>query len=153
MEEIVRRIKYVKALTTEQVADSIGYSRVYLTRVMKNEGSSDLEKILTEKYKDVFQNVTLTVTQPQADADYKKLHVKYVQSLEDIVSLQKQIAVLEKQLIAALSSAAAQSNAPGKVLNQNQHKFAGTDTPEEKIEYKKGENRRGKPGKGPSRRN
>jgi hypothetical protein len=43
-------------LTIEEVAKSIGYSRVHLTKEMKKEASPDMERILIDKYKAILQN-------------------------------------------------------------------------------------------------
>ncbi len=57
--EIVSDIQYLKDMTVEQVADSIGYSRVHLTREMKKEGGNDeIAEMLAKKHADVLHSVT-----------------------------------------------------------------------------------------------
>lgn len=56
--QMVKKIQFERNLTIEEVAESVGYSRVHLQREMKKEGPSPVIDILKNKYKDVIQNVT-----------------------------------------------------------------------------------------------
>lgn len=58
LEKIVRKIQFEKDWTIEEVAKSIGYSRVHLAREMKKTPTSELEHLLKNKFKDMFQNVS-----------------------------------------------------------------------------------------------
>lgn len=58
LKEIVKKLQFEKDWTIEQVAESVGYSRVHLQREIKKSTKSELEAILISKHKDVLQNVT-----------------------------------------------------------------------------------------------
>lgn len=58
LREIVREIQFKKDWTIEQVAESIGYTRVHLTKEMKKDASPLIADLLIEKYKDILQNVS-----------------------------------------------------------------------------------------------
>ena len=55
LSQLVKDIKYKTDKTIEQIAESIGYSRVHLGREMKKEESPAIEELLNEKYRDVLQ--------------------------------------------------------------------------------------------------
>lgn len=58
LREIVKEIQYKKKMTVEQVAESIGYSRVHLTKEMKKGENGPLLKLLLDKHGDILQNVS-----------------------------------------------------------------------------------------------
>jgi transcriptional regulator with XRE-family HTH domain len=55
--ELVKELQFKKQWTIEEVAKSIGYSRVHLTNVMKKGDNPDIKAMLLEKHKDILQNV------------------------------------------------------------------------------------------------
>lgn len=58
LHQMVKKIQFERNLTIEEVAESVGYSRVHLQREMKRDGPSPVIDILRNKYKEVIQNVT-----------------------------------------------------------------------------------------------
>ena len=56
LREYVKKIQFDKDWTIEEVAKSIGYSRVHLTKEMKKESSPDIERILFEKHRSILQS-------------------------------------------------------------------------------------------------
>lgn len=58
LRRIVKKIQYDNDWTIEEVAQSVGYSRVHLTREMKKEDSLEMEKVLENKFGVMVQNVS-----------------------------------------------------------------------------------------------
>lgn len=67
LEQLVDKIKYLKSWTTKQVAESIDYSRVHLTKEMKKEESPRFIELLLNKHKDILQDVSKE-TPPQPES-------------------------------------------------------------------------------------
>jgi hypothetical protein len=62
LKEIVKELQFLKKWTVEQVAESIGYSRVHLTKEMAKTGENDhLKKLLLDKHKDILNKKASTV--------------------------------------------------------------------------------------------
>lgn len=57
LKDLVKEIQFRKDLTIEQIAESIGYSRVHLTKEIKKGGNKTLEDLLLKKYNEILQNV------------------------------------------------------------------------------------------------
>lgn len=62
LKEIVKKIQFHTDLTIEQIAKSINYSRVHLSKEIKKGQNETIEKLLFEKYPDILQNVTDNAT-------------------------------------------------------------------------------------------
>lgn len=59
LKQIVKNIQFVKGWSIEQVAQSIGYSRVHLNKAMNStEGNGELEELLRVKHGEILQNVS-----------------------------------------------------------------------------------------------
>lgn len=58
LKEIVKFVQLKNGWTLEQVAKSVGYSRVHLTRLMKEKKKSDVEDMILKKHASLFQNDT-----------------------------------------------------------------------------------------------
>lgn len=58
LKDLVEEIQFRKKWTVAQVAESIGYSRVHLTREYKKQGRSELEDLLLAKHGKMLQNVS-----------------------------------------------------------------------------------------------
>lgn len=59
LKEIVKFVQLKMGWNLDQVAKSIGYSRVHLTRLMKEKKKSDVEDLILKKHSALFQNETL----------------------------------------------------------------------------------------------
>jgi len=60
LKQIVKNIQFVKGWSIEQVAQSIGYSRVHLNKAMNSaDGNGEMEELLKVKHEDILQNVSL----------------------------------------------------------------------------------------------
>jgi hypothetical protein len=62
LKDLVKEIQHKKKWNIEQVAASIGYSRVHLNRAMNKDGSFEIENLLKSTHADVLQDVTTDVT-------------------------------------------------------------------------------------------
>lgn len=89
LREIVKEIQFKHNLTVEEVAFSIGYSRVHLTKEMAKTGGSLLTNMLLSKYKDVIQSIE------GEDAD-KKITIDYeIESMvKDLLQVKAQVKTL-----------------------------------------------------------
>ena len=58
LRQIVKKLQFEYNWTVEKVAQSVGYSRVHLTREMKKDDSTEIEKVFEVKYGDMIQNVS-----------------------------------------------------------------------------------------------
>jgi hypothetical protein len=83
LKEIVKKIQFTRDLTVEDVAHSIGYSRVHLTKEMKKEDSPLIE-ILLAKYKDIDEKIAI---------DYEKEAMA-----KDLIQLKAIVRVLRGQV-------------------------------------------------------
>lgn len=61
LEDYVKELQFKKKWTVEQVAKSIGYSRVHLTKEMKKGDNADLKRLLLDKHSDTLQNVSESI--------------------------------------------------------------------------------------------
>jgi len=57
--DYVKKVKFVKGLTIEQVAKAINYSRTHLSAEMKKDNPT-IEGLLIAKFPDVFQDIKPT---------------------------------------------------------------------------------------------
>jgi hypothetical protein len=84
LKELVEKIKYLSEYkTVEAVAGSIGYTRAHLTKEMKDEKESDLEKLLMEKHKDILQKES-NITNRQDPPPQDKAVIALVESNKDV---------------------------------------------------------------------
>lgn len=58
LRDIVKEIQFAKDWTIEEVAKSIGYSRVHLTKEMAKGNNNELKKLLIEEHSGILQNVS-----------------------------------------------------------------------------------------------
>lgn len=58
LRRIVKKIQYDNDWTIEEVAQSVGYSRVHLQREMKKQDSLEMEKVFEDKFGTVLQSVS-----------------------------------------------------------------------------------------------
>lgn len=88
LKEIVKEIQHKKEWTIEQVAISIGYSRVHLTKEMKKGTNDVLAAALIEKHGAILQNVTFEKLQDEkpASASSKDYRLAYENLLEELVT-------------------------------------------------------------------
>jgi hypothetical protein len=110
LKELVKIIQAKKEWTVEDVAKSVGYSRVQLSRLMNQDESSDIESLLEEKHSALIQNVSPAATLiGRADVKQKSLpldewQAKYLAQVEreneqlrkDKEDLKRDKATLEK---------------------------------------------------------
>jgi transcriptional regulator with XRE-family HTH domain len=68
LKDIVKEIQFRKNWTVEQVAGSIGYSRVHLTKEMSKGNNPSLIKLLFEKHNAALQNVSRETVKVEGDA-------------------------------------------------------------------------------------
>ena len=91
LRHIVSEIKFHKSWTVEQVAKSIGYSRVHLQKEMnKKEDNEHLKEKLYDAHKEILQNVS-------RGTDEKRLNTSANFSRAEVDYKEKYIAILEKQ--------------------------------------------------------
>lgn len=71
LQKTVDTLKYLLGYNVEEIAKSINYSRVHLTKQMKKETDDDttesLNTLLIEKHKEALQNATFEVQEDQAN--------------------------------------------------------------------------------------
>jgi 16S rRNA C1402 (ribose-2'-O) methylase RsmI len=58
LRDIVKEIQFAKDWTIEQVAKSIGYSRVHLTKEMAKGDNNELKTLLIDHHREILQNVS-----------------------------------------------------------------------------------------------
>lgn len=58
LRDIVKEIQFAKDWTIEQVAKSIGYSRVHLTKEMAKGNNNELKNLLMDHHREILQNVS-----------------------------------------------------------------------------------------------
>ncbi len=109
--EIVRQIQFKNDWTIAQVADSIGYSRVHLTRAIK-EGSDSVEKALMDKHRSIFVDHIAETVQDIANEQeaeyYKQQYLDLLKStndtLRDTVALSLNSVLENQRILRAISS-------------------------------------------------
>lgn len=92
LREIVKEIQFKHKLTVEEVATSIGYSRVHLTKEMAKTGGSPLADLLLSKYKDIIQPI-------QGEDSGKKLTIDYDKEsmVKDLLQLKALVKMLKNR--------------------------------------------------------
>lgn len=111
IKEIVKQIQFKNDWTVAQVAESIGYSRVHLTRAIK-EGSDFVEKALMDKHRSVFVDqiaeTVQTIAQEEATEYYKQQYLDLLKStndtLRDTVALSLNSVLENQRILRAISS-------------------------------------------------
>lgn len=96
LRNLVKKIQFLKNWTAEEVAKSVGYSRVHLQREMKKEEPSELEAILKAKHNDVLQSASNALLE-------KKLKQGVTNDLSALI--QGQAELIESQLVLAANHA------------------------------------------------
>jgi hypothetical protein len=110
-------------MTIEQVAESIGYSRVHLQKEMKKQGESPLQQLLLARYGRTLQNVSRESAHPdKEDKAYKEKYIKLLEeqlahaneiakvSLSDIATTQRLIAAQVKTVLQLKAEDRSQGN-------------------------------------------
>lgn len=95
--EIVKKLQFLKDWTIEDVAKSIGYSRVHLTKEMKKSESSNLEELLLVKHHGILQNDSKNKTDILQNDSKKGISSDNVYKDEYIQSLKDQIQILKEK--------------------------------------------------------
>ncbi len=111
IKEIVRQIQYKNDWTVAQVAESIGYSRVHLTRAIK-EGSDSVEKALMDKHRSIFidqiAETVHNIASEQESEYYKQQYLDLLKStnetLKDTVALSLNSVLENQRILRAISS-------------------------------------------------
>jgi hypothetical protein len=84
LREIVKEIQFAKDWTVEDVAKSIGYSRVHLTKEMSKGDNSELKKLLLSKHADTLQNVSRSKSKGNDDNETLIINADLNKHLKDL---------------------------------------------------------------------
>ena len=119
LKEIVKKIQFLKDWTVEEVAQSIGYSRVHLSKEMKRGENDLLRNLLLETHKEILQNVSLNEVH---DTDASLQYVKKARqiSIDKLSGLIIRTYALQQVNLSVLSELLADKNGASVTATQSE---------------------------------
>lgn len=120
LRNLVKKIQFLKNWTAEQVAKSVGYSRVHLQREMKKEETSELEAMLKEKHSAVLQNASNVLLEKKGKQTVTNDLSALIQGQAELIESQLVLAANHAELINLLK-ANPDKNKPQAPLKSGNH--------------------------------
>lgn len=121
LRNLVKKIQFLKNWTAEEVAKSVGYSRVHLQREMKKQETSELEAMLKEKHHALLQNASNVLLEKKGKQTVTNDLSALIQGQAELIESQLVLAANHAELINLLKANSDKTKPPSPLKSGNHH--------------------------------